>query len=224
MKIQSIPAVWFGTGIFIVVIVLAGWFTPGYSHVHQAISELGAVNAPYPWVVRWLGFIPLGISFMGYAFQSRRFYSNAIPFTLYLFIGLAILLAGVFPTDPHGRRDTTSGLIHALAGIVLLTLLSITPCVHAIRGMYQKPPHTGLLIFSFCMGLLVTIFLVMLPNGISPQLVTFHQKVLGSYFQLWYPMHGLHQRLLLSLFFVWLFACSFYATGDIKPRSILSSV
>lgn len=213
MKIQSVPAVWFGAGIFVSVIMLAGWFTPGYSHVHQAISELGAVNAPYAWAVRWFGFIPLGISFMGYAFQSRHFYSNKIPFTLYMLIGLAILLAGIFPTDPHGRRDTTSGLLHALAGIALFVLLSITPFAHAIRGIYQKPPHTGLLAFSFCMGLLVTTFFVMLPNGISPQLVAFHQKVLGSYFQLWYPMHGLHQRLLLSLFFVWLLTFSSCTTA-----------
>jgi len=206
--IRSKPAVWYGAILFSIVILLAGYLTPNYSHIHQAISELGAPNALYDWAVRGLGFIPLGISFIAYAFQSRRSFSSDLPFYLFLLTGIAIILAGIFPTDPKGRRDTTPGMIHAIAGIILLVLLSLTPLVMTFRRLYRTPPKNWLIAFSFVMGILVTVFFVMLPNGLIPQLVSFHQKVLGDYFEVWYPMHGLHQRLLLLLYFIWLFVFS----------------
>ena len=198
------PAVWYGAALFVLVVLVAGFATPGYSHLHQALSELGAHDAPLDWLVRWAGFIPLGISFVLYAFQSHRLFSNSLPFHLFLLTGLAIIVAGVFPTDPHGRRDTLAGMVHALAGITLLCLLSLTPLVMSFKRLYRNPPQSRLLIFSFVMGLIVTSFFVMLPNGISPQLVEFHRRILGAYFETWYPLHGLHQRLLLALYFLWL--------------------
>ncbi len=206
--IRSKPAVWYGASLFCIVILFAGFLTPDYSHFRQAISELGAPNAPYDWAVRWLGFVPLGMSFILYAFQSRRLFSNDLPFYLFLFAGIVIILAGVFPTDPKGRRDTVSGMIHAVAGIILLVLLSLTPLMMTFRRFFRVPPQGWLIVFSFVMGILVTAFFVMLPNGLFPQLVSFHQKILGNYFDIWYPLHGLHQRLLLLLYFVWLFVFS----------------
>jgi hypothetical membrane protein len=209
-KIRSKPAVWYGAILFFVVILFAGYLTPNYSHIRQAISELGAPNTPYDWAVRGLGFVPLGISFIAYAFQSRRSFSNDLPFYLFLFTGIAIILAGIFPTDPKGRRDTTSGMLHAIPGIVLLVLLCLTPLAMTFRRIFRVPPKNWLIVFSFVMGILVTVFFVMLPNGISPQLVSFHQRILGNYFEVWYPMHGLHQRILLLLYFIWLFIFSYY--------------
>jgi len=216
--IRSKPAVWYGASLFCIVILFAGFLTPNYSHFRQAISELGAPNAPYDWIVRWLGFVPLGVSFILYAFQSRKSFSSDLPFYLFLFTGIAIILTGVFPTDPKGRRDTDSGMIHAIAGIALLVLLSVTPLMMTFRRLFRVPPKNWLIAFSLFMGILVTVFFVMLPNGFSPQLVTFHQKVLGDYFEIWYPMHGLHQRLLLLLYFIWLFIFS----ASLQPNSVTS--
>jgi len=205
---RSKPAIWYGAILFSVVILAAGYLTPNYSHIRQAISELGAPNTPYDWAVRGFGFIPFGISFILYAFQSRKSFSSNLPFYLFLLTGIAIIAAGVFPTDPKGRRDTTSGMIHAIAGIVLFVFLSLTPLVMTFRRFYRIPPKNWLIIFSLVMGILVTILFVMLPNGLIPQLVSFHQRVLGNYFEIWYPMHGLHQRLLLLMYFIWLFVFS----------------
>jgi len=191
---------------------VAGYLTPGYSHLHQALSELGAPNAPYAWLVRWLGFVPLGITFLIFAFQSRRIFVNQLPSWLFILTGMAIISAGIFPTDPHGRRDTLSGIIHAIAGISLLILLSVTPLLLTFPRLYRNQPQAWLLVFSFLMGMVVLIFFVMLPNGISPQLIAFHQKILGAYFEIWYPLHGLHQRLLLMVYFIWLFVFSYFKT------------
>ena len=212
-NLKSIPAVWLGALLFCIVIILAGYFNSGYSHLHQAISELGASDSPLAWMVRWLGFLPLGASFILFASQSRQAFSNRLPHWLFVLTGIAILLAGIFPTDPHGRRDTFSGMNHAIAGLVLLSLLSITPLLLAIPCLYRLPPKPWVLVFSFLMGASILLFFIMLPNGISPQLIAFHQKILGDYFEVWYPMHGLHQRLLLFLYFIWLFVFSYFKGG-----------
>lgn len=204
------PAVWVGLALFVFVVVIAGLVTPAYSHLHQALSELGARDAPLDWLVRWAGFVPLGASFIVYAFQSRNSFSNDLPFYLFLLTGLAIIIAGLFPTDPRGRRDTPAGMLHAIAGISLLCLLSLTPLVASFKRLYRNAPRRWLLVFSFVMGLLVSAFFVMLPNGIWTQLVELHQTILGNAFEVWYPLHGLHQRLLLTLYFVWLIVYSWF--------------
>ena len=63
--------------------------------------------------------------------------------------------------------------------------------------------------FSFIMGILVTAFFIMLPNGFSRNWFRSIKKCLGSYFEIWYPMHGLHQRILLGLYFIWLLVFSY---------------
>jgi len=209
--LKNRPAVWYGVALFILVVLIAGMVTPDYSHFHQALSELGAHDAPLDSLVRWGGFVPLGASFIFYAFQARKSFSNHLPFYFFLLTGVAIIIAGIFPTDPRGRRDTLAGLIHAIAGISLLCLLSLTPLVMSFKRLYRNTPRRWLLIFSFVMGLMVSVFFVMLPNGIAPQLVEFHQKILGDYFEVWYPLHGLHQRLLLALYFLWLIVFSRFA-------------
>jgi len=217
-EIKSKPVILFGVVLFCIVVLFSGYLTPDYSHFRQAISELGAPNAPYGWFVRWLGFIPLGISFIVFAFQFRKTFSNNLPLILFLLTGIAIIVAGIFPTDPQGRRDTLSAVIHAIAGISLLSLLSLTPLFLALSPLYRTPPKRWLLIFSFLMGTLVLTFFVMLPNGISPQLVALHQKILAGYFEIWYPLHGLHQRLLLILYFIWLLTFSHFVTKSDPSR------
>lgn len=219
-NIQFKPAVWFGALLFCAIILFAGYFTPGYSNLHQALSELGASDAPYALIVRWLGFIPLGISFIIFAFQYRSIFSINLPHWLFVFTGIAIVIAGIFPTDPQGRRDTFSGMVHAIAGIALLSLLSFTPLILTFPRLYKIPPPTWLSVFSFLMGSIVLIFFVMLPNGISPQLVAFHKNVLGDYFEIWYPMHGLHQRLLLLLYFIWLFVFSYFIPNSFNRTNV----
>jgi hypothetical protein len=59
---------------------------------------------------------------------------------LIILIGLAILFAGIFPTDPDNRRDTMSGKIHASAVISLLLLLSAAPFTFSVSALYRNPP------------------------------------------------------------------------------------
>lgn len=116
--------------------VALGALTPGYSHVSQFISELGASGAPYEWWARRLGFLPAGVlmlAFCGLAFV-------ALPRSKSMVLGLAGLgifaagyvVASQFPCDPGCRpaepsasqviHNTLGGLGYLLAPAFLLAL------------------------------------------------------------------------------------------------------
>lgn len=125
------------TVFFIMVIpLLAGLMTPGYSHVSQFISELGASGAQTEVFVRFVGFLPAGLSLLVFGVAAYL----AAPKSLFAsvgFIGLAIyssgyLVAVVYPCDAGCRPDNPSiaqeihnivGLLgYILAPVLLLTL------------------------------------------------------------------------------------------------------
>ena len=189
-------------------VLLAGNLTPGYSHAHQSISELAMPRAPYGWLVRWVGFVPLGLSFVLFSCQSGGLFSNHIPSVLFVLTGLAVLFAGLFPTDPDNRRDTRSGKIHASAVMALLLLLNVAPFTFSISVLYRNPPAGWFLVSSFWMGMPVLTFLVLSSNGVYWRLVSLFQRIPGRFERSSLLVPGLHQRLLLSLHSIWWFVFS----------------
>lgn len=207
MQFDSVPAIIIGGSLFLAVILFAGHRTPGYSHTRQSISELGMSGAAFGWLVRWMGFVPLGLSFILFACQSVSLFSNHIPFTLFLATGLSILFAGIFPTDPDNRRDTPSGKIHASAVIVLLLLLSASPFTFSTASLHRNPPAEWFLVFSFVMGMPVLIVLALSSNGIASRWAPLFQRTLQ-------PMPGFQQRLLVALHYIWWSVFSRVLAGD----------
>jgi hypothetical protein len=200
MQFHAAPAILIGGCLFLAVILIAGYFTPGYSHARQSVSELAAPGARFRWLVRWVGFVPLGFSFALFAFQSRSWFSNALPSALFLLTGLAIVVAGVFPTDPENRRDTVSGKIHAGAVIVLLLLLSAAPFLFSISALHKNPPPGWFLVFSSGMGLLISVLAIPSTSDVLTRQIMLLQRT--------NPVPGLPQRLLLILDYIWWFVFS----------------
>ena len=201
-RIVILAPVWFGLIIF-----LAGLLTPGYKHSSQAISELGAPGAPYALVVNFAGFVPLGCSLMMLAFAPGRFFGSQIQKTiatvLFGLTGLAIVVAGLFPTDPGGRRDTLAGMIHAVAGISLLIVASLTPLVMGALPAQGKKAAIFRLA-SLATGAVLMALFFLTPNGLLPGLIEFQRNALGGIFPVWYKYYGVHQRAFMGIYFVWL--------------------
>ena len=93
------------TVLFVTLLALLGGIaTPGYSHVSQFISELGATQAPYEYASRFIGFLPAGIALLAFAWLAH----GALPksrLTTLAFLALAIyalgyIAAAFFPCDP----------------------------------------------------------------------------------------------------------------------------
>ncbi len=109
--------------IVILLVVLAGAYSPGYSHFSQFISELGATGAPHEHAVRMAGFLPAGVLLLVFCLLGLK----ALPASRAVFLsllGLAVyaggyLVAAAFPCDPGCRPEhpSTSQLIHNVGGL-----------------------------------------------------------------------------------------------------------
>jgi len=122
--------------------VLGAALTPGYSHVSQFVSELGATGAPTELWVRFGGFLPAGLLMLTFCAGALRVLPRTPSVVLGLF-GLAVyaagyLVASVFPCDLGCRPavPSTSQLIHNLGGMVgyLLAPASLFMLALAARG------------------------------------------------------------------------------------------
>jgi len=89
--------------VILLLTVLGGALTPGYSHLSMYISELGARGAPLEWPVRFAGFLPAGLLMLAFCAFAFKALPRSWRVTLCL-LGLALnamgyLVAVVFPCD-----------------------------------------------------------------------------------------------------------------------------
>lgn len=104
-------------------VLIAGALHPGYSHVSQFMSELGAQGAPGGWAVNYLGFLPTEILFLGFvglALQrAGRDWAMRIGLVLLGLYAVSLIIAAFYPCDAGCRPDnpTLSHLIHIGSGL-----------------------------------------------------------------------------------------------------------
>jgi uncharacterized protein DUF998 len=96
---------WFaiaGQVVFVVSWIVAGALEPGYSHLDEGISALGAKDAAHAWIVD-TGFVVLGLSIAALgpaalAVLPRRT-SARVAAGLFIVAGIAMILIAAFPVD-----------------------------------------------------------------------------------------------------------------------------
>ncbi len=94
---------------FVAIVLLAGLFEPGYSEVRDAVSLLGARNAPHPWIFN-TGVTIWGLSFLAaaaaLALDAPRNWRGQLGPALIACTGLAQILDGFpFPADCRTSID-----------------------------------------------------------------------------------------------------------------------
>ncbi len=133
-------------GEFVVPFVLARFY-PGYSHLRNVLSELGAPGSPVAtWMDLW--WVTFGVLMVVFAFGFARAFAGAGP-AVYVVAGQLVvfgLLAGIgsglFPMDPAGSGPTLSGRLHnSLAGVGFLALIFV-PLVSL--AVFPRPESPGL--------------------------------------------------------------------------------
>jgi hypothetical membrane protein len=129
----------------VLVTVWLGALDPNYSHVRQALSELGEEGRPYAavfnaWCVVW------GLLFMGFAVALGRGlgegrYARVAPGAL-LVAGAGSILAGFFPCDPGCVGETFSARVHYLVGEIATAATVVAPFL-AWAAMRGNPAWRG---------------------------------------------------------------------------------
>lgn len=188
--------------VMVLMVLLAGWFTPGYSHVSQFISELGAREAPCEWSVRLAGFLPMGVLSLSFCLSAFLSLPRSRAMTLGL-AGLAIFAAGylvaaAFPCDPGCRpsEPSMSQIIHNAGGIIGYVLAP--GFLYCFGRAAREWPHAGFLAFA---GYAASVLALLGLLTISPAS----------------PLAGLSQRLLEGSVLVWVALCGRYVS---KSRTV----
>ena len=108
---------------------------PGYSHLHQAMSQLGAMEAPTHGFSAWANNLPLGMLFLMFGCGIWRRYrdSRLAKFTASLIMlhGLASFATGYFPCDQGcaPALPSRSQQLHNLAGLVMFLSLTFAGAI-----------------------------------------------------------------------------------------------
>ncbi len=181
-----------GAGLLVLMTVAGAAAWPGYSHVSQYISELGATGAPHGRLVSLGGFLPVGVLLTTFAVLAALIPPRGVLKTLgciglFLF-ALGYLGAAVFPCDFGCRPETPSGsqMLHMAFGLVGYILAPLTLAVLAVASR-KWPGAKGL----FPLGLVCAVV-----AGIA-------------FFSMADPFAGLFQRVLEGSVLLWIVAFAF---------------
>lgn len=116
---------------------------PGYSHLDQAMSMLGAQGAPTHGFSAWVNNFPLGVLFVLFAVGvARRFRGSWVALLSAGFIslhGLASFGTGYFPCDAGCQPAVPSQaqMAHNLAGLVMFVSLTAAMLLWVFIGKRQ---------------------------------------------------------------------------------------
>jgi hypothetical membrane protein len=182
-----------GPALYTVLVIVCGTLRPGYNHLTQLISELGARGTAHAGLLNLAGAIPAGVLIAGFGVATHRLLSSGrrslLASGLVAFYGVAMIVFGILPCDPGcpppGPRTSVAATIHSS--------VALAACVAAIVGIglwareFRQMPgfrdlwaYTGL---ASAAGLAFLIaFVVSLDGG---------------------TLIGLWQRLLVGTLFVW---------------------
>ena len=174
-------------------IILCGSLTPGYSHLTQYISELGARGVSTELLMRYTGFVPTGLMHAAFAaslyvaFKESKLASVAAA--LLALNGIGRVVAGLFPCEPGCAvpRVLLSQKLHSLAagfGFFALIGAAILWGVVARRDKRLG----GLRLYSIATGLLGLLFLLLMSWSAEQRAGT-----------------GLYERLSTGVLSMWVF-------------------
>lgn len=177
-----------GPIIFTLVLLNLGLFEPGYNHVTQYMSELGAVDVPNALLMNVFGFMVLGFLLMLFSVALDKGISDGPGWKvgpLLVFIsGLAFVLVGFFPCDPGCKNVSMIGLIHGNMAFIAQFAMIGGPLFLLYR-LEEDDRWRRYVLFSF----VIVIFGVFL--GILFRLAVFEEWV------------GLMQRVSFGVLFLW---------------------
>ena len=172
---KNIDRVLLGLGLLIPFwlffgVLLTALAYPGYSHLDQAMSQLGAQGSPTKGFSAWVNNLPLGVFFVllavGVMRQVRASRLALFSAGLILVHGLASFATGYFACDQGcaPAQPSFSQQMHNLAGLVMF--LSLTLASLLWGGMSKRLLGSrGFGLFSIACTLLAVVTVVLMAQA-----------------------------------------------------------
>ena len=178
-----------GPALFVVVTIVSAALRPGYSHLGQFISELGATGTPYAALMNYAGFVPAGLMLAGFGIALAAIlpgsrWSIAAAALLALF-GAGVAADGIVSCDVGCPQSEGSleNLVHNRIAPVAFLCAIIAAAIVGL-DMRRVPAWRRLSRYSLLTSVVALGFLLVLAASLETRLLT-----------------GLWQRFLLATLF-----------------------
>ena len=153
-------------------VLLTALAYPGYSHLDQAMSQLGAQGSPTQGFSAWVNNLPLGVLFVLFAVgvmrQVRGSRLASFSALLILVHGLASFATGYFPCDQGcaPAQPSFSQQMHNLAGLVMFLSLTLASL---LWGFLSKRllGSRGFWLFSLACTVLAVATVVLMAQAVE---------------------------------------------------------
>ena len=150
--------------VFAALVTVSGFIYEDYSHVTQAVSELGGVEAQFP-LLQNVNFFVMAVLFVAFAFGLHRGIgggsgSNLGPVLVGGFGVSAAMGSAFLPCDPGCEFQTLTGTLHNMTG--LSGFISAIAGVFVIsRSLRRDPNWQTFYSFSWITGIAALVSLLL---------------------------------------------------------------
>ncbi|SFP24700.1 hypothetical membrane protein [Ectopseudomonas composti] len=153
-------------------VLLTALAYPGYSHLDQAMSQLGAQGAPTQGFSAWVNNLPLGVLFVLFAVGVMRQVRGsrlALFSAVLIFVhGLASFATGYFACDQGcaPAQPSFSQQMHNLAGLVMFLSLTLASLLWAFVSR-RLLGSRGFGLFSLACTVLAVATVVLMAQAVE---------------------------------------------------------
>jgi hypothetical membrane protein len=153
-------------------VLLTALAYPGYSHLDQAMSQLGAQGAPTQGFSAWVNNLPLGVLFVLFAVGVMRQVRGsrlALFSAVLIFVhGLASFATGYFACDQGcaPAQPSFSQQMHNLAGLVMFLSLTLASLLWAFASR-RLLGSRGFGLFSLACTVLAVATVVLMAQAVE---------------------------------------------------------
>ena len=188
-----------GVSLLAASFILGGLLIENYDIVSQFISESYAIDTEYGLLLRILGYIPSSILITLFCFLAVKYFQPTILikigfYGIGIFYGLALLVTGIFPCDSGCNKElinpSFSQLTHNFAALLMYVFVPINIIITGI-GLKRLANYNRLSIIAITSGIISILFVYLLFSDITSEFL------------------GLYQRIIESVFIIWILTCAF---------------
>ena len=181
------------------LLFIGGLLIENYDIVSQFISESYAIDTEYGLLLRIFGYIPSSILITLFCFLAVKYFQPTILikigfYGIGIFYGVASLVTGIFPCDSGCNKElinpSFSQLTHNFAALLMYVFVPINIIITGI-GLKRLANYNRLSIIAITSGIISILFVYLLFSDITSEFL------------------GLYQRIIESVFIIWILTCAF---------------
>jgi len=188
-----------GVSLLAASFIIGGLLIENYDIVSQFISESYAIDTEYGLLLRIFGYIPSSILITLFCFLAVKYFQPTILikigfYGIGIFYGVASLVTGIFPCDSGCNKElinpSFSQLTHNFAALLMYVFVPINIIITGI-GLKRLANYNRLSIIAITSGIISILFVYLLFSDITSEFL------------------GLYQRIIESVFIIWILTCAF---------------